>query len=213
MTAYSKAEKRANKRGRPRLAANSRDPSGRPSQRLASREHANTDVVKAQRMKRFGIAEMDAADPQWEDVLSLLFKDRWINKVQHQAGKLYANEMGKFYHLDNIPSPSPKAQDYLRGSPGYDGEESSEQHTATSRANLKARLARQELLRCGDISTARRVLMIVDMATILNRDDVFMRRCETISRYGGVSITWHPLPGMQFLVMGLNKLAKFYKLL
>ena len=206
MTARSKAQKREAKRGRgrPRLPASSREPNGQPSRRAASVEKSSMHVVKAQRMKRFGITDKQATDTEWEDVLSLLYRHGAITDAQRKAGDNYRRMMGKFYHLDNIPHPSAKAQDYLRGSPGHDGEDSSEEQSQAAKANTQARLARNALLRCGDIATARKVLAAVDMATILNRDDMFLRRYEATDG----KVEWRHLPALSLLCMGLNRLVK-----
>ncbi|TIT86087.1 MAG: hypothetical protein E5W55_31280, partial [Mesorhizobium sp.] len=152
------------------------------------------------RVRHYGIhdtkqatAQQLAGDPHWGYLLGRLLKDGVINKAQHEAGNRYCDDMSAYYGLTGIAFPSAKAQNMfaVRGSSGDDDEE---RGNRAAKARAKMVKLRDLLLACGDINTGRRVLHVVQAVCVEDMDHLR---------------TLNP-PMRAWLVLGLNKLAKFY---
>lgn len=203
MTARSKAQKLALKRGRPRLPANenSREPNGR-----LSRRHDRLQVVDAEevrdtietaartRMRHFNLKTVEAAtDPRQGYVLGRMLLDGTVNQRQHDAGCRYAEDMARYYGLTGVPFPSAHAQNLfaVRSTGGEDSEARAER---AREARKRMTALRSVLLACGDINTGRRVEHTVKLICV---EDIAERR--------------HLNPPMKaWLVYGLNALAHEY---
>lgn len=136
MAAYSKAEKRRLKKGRPVLPAAEREPNGRKSRRKSSivrRTHeteAETKLVVISARMKMGMSASIAERPEAGSVLGrlhILFPDR-ITYAHYQAGLRYGADYCRYYALSGIPYPSARAHDMTRvhGS-GIDKPEAAEQ--------------------------------------------------------------------------------------
>ncbi|URQ76181.1 MAG: hypothetical protein NBV76_05320 [Candidatus Ochrobactrum gambitense] len=122
MAAYSKAQKRRLKKGRPLLPVAEREPNGRKSRRKSAvmrRTHeteAETKmVVIAARMKA-GMSRSIAECPEAGSVLGrlhILFPDR-VSYAHYQAGLRYGADYCRYYALSGIPYPSARAHDMTR---------------------------------------------------------------------------------------------------
>lgn len=203
MTAYSKAAKRALKRGRPRLVANmnDREPNGQLSRRREASEGRAMDVAVQTRIRHLGLvdnkvetAERQAVDPRRGYVLGLLLLDRKITKPQHDAGVRYAEDMARYYGLSGVPFPSVRAQNLfaVRGEAG----ESDARILAAQAARQTMKSLQKALLATGDIDTGRRVEHTVKSVCLLDLPE---------------SRGW-PEHMASWLVRGLNSLAKFYQI-
>lgn len=205
MTAYSKAAKRAQKRGRPILPADlsTREPNGRPSRRKARAtelEQQIKHVAVSRRIRHLGLidnreetAEKQAEDPRHGYLLGRMLIDKSINEAQHQAGLKYAEDMARYYGLTGVAFPSARAQD-LFAVRSTGGEDSQGKAEAARSARDKMVKLRAVLLGTGDIDTGRRIDHTVRMVCVEDADHL-----RTLN------------PPMQaWLVRGLNRLAAFY---
>lgn len=206
MTAYSKAAKRAQKRGRPILPAelSTREPNGRPSRRKARAselEQQIKHVAVSRRIRQFGLvdnkvetAEKQAEDPRHGYLLGRMFMDGTINAGQHEAGMKYAEDMARYFGLTGVAFPSARAQD-LFAVRSTGGEDSQSKADAARTARDKMVKLRSVLLGTGDIDTGRRIDHTVRMVCVEDIDHL-----RTLNA-----------PMRAWLVRGLNALAKFYE--
>nr|WMC99326.1 hypothetical protein RAR13_11775 [Aminobacter aminovorans] len=206
MTAYSKAAKRAQKRGRPILPAelSTREPNGRPSRRKARAselEQQIKHVAVSRRIRQFGLvdnkvetAEKQAEDPRHGYLLGRMFMDGTINAGQHEAGMKYAEDMARYFGLTGVAFPSARAQD-LFAVRSTGGEDSQSKADAARTARDKMVKLRSVLLGTGDIDTGRRIDHTVRMVCVEDIDHL-----RTLNA-----------PMKAWLVRGLNALAKFYE--
>src|SRR5687768_5669255 len=126
MTARSKAQKLAAKRGRPKLLASidTRERNGRLSrrkERTVLLEHEMIQTVAETRMRHFNLPNAEAAaDPRQGYVLGRMLMDGTVNQRQHDAGCRFAEDMARYYGLTGIQFPSAHAQNLfaVRGSGG-----------------------------------------------------------------------------------------------
>lgn len=209
MTAYSKAQKRAQKRGRPVLPADlsTREPNGRPSRRKARAtelEQQIKHVAVSRRIRHLGLidkkiegkmttAAEQAADPRHGYLLGRMLMDKTITDAQHEAGLKYADDMARYFGLTGVAFPSARAQD-LFAVRSTGGEDSQSKGDAARAARDKMVKLRSVLLGTSDIDTGRRIDHTVRMVCV---EDVDHLR------------TLNP-PMKAWLVRGLNALAKFY---
>lgn len=194
MAAYSKAQKRRLKKGRPLLPVAEREPNGRKSRRKSSvmrRTHeteAETKmVVIAARMKA-GLSRSIAERPEAGSVLGrlhILFGDR-ISYAHYLAGLRYGEDYCRYYALSGIPYPSARAHDMTRvRGLGIDKPEAAEQ-------------ARERVLDLGEQirkvdQSGRPVASVIRRVCILDEN------------------TGMHLPHMiKFLIAGLDVLVDFY---
>jgi hypothetical protein len=117
MKARTKGQKKAAKRGRPKLPAAQREPSGRPSRRHATRierEFEVRAVVVEARARVHGVPEPMCERPEAGYVLGRLFLAGLVTKAQLDAGNRMAEDFGRYYALTGIQAPSARAQDLFR---------------------------------------------------------------------------------------------------
>lgn len=206
MTARSKAQKLAAKRGRPpKLAANinTREPNGRPSRRqlrteVVEQEEArmNMDTVVKTRARHLHLVGKDAivqaANPRYGYLLGRIRMDGHITEDQFDAGQRYSEDMSRYYGLTGVPFPSAKAQNLFAIK--SDGGEPEGKAEAARKARAKMVELRDVLLRCGDINTGRRVIHTVNAVCV---EDL-----ENLRNLNPPMLAW--------LKRGLNALAVFY---
>ena len=152
MKARSKAAKLRDKRGRPPMPANTREPNGRKSRRkkgVAMRQLENEaeimETALETRMRRaLGLGEVitkaEANDQLRGSVLGLMKLDGTITRDQYDAGHRYAEIKWRYHKLTGIPFPSARAQN-LFSVHGFDGD------VSESRA-LAARAASNQMMEC-----------------------------------------------------------------
>ncbi|WP_247997007.1 hypothetical protein [Brucella tritici] len=194
MAAYSKAQKRRLKKGRPLLPVAEREPNGRKSRRKSSVVHRHHEteaetkmVVIAARMKA-GLSHSIAERPEAGSVLGrlhILFGNR-ISYAHYLAGLRYGEDYCRYYALSGIPYPSARAHDMTRvRGLGLDNQEAAEQ-------------ARERVLDLGEQirkvdQAGRPVASVIRRVCILDED------------------TGMHLPHMiKFLITGLDILVDFY---
>lgn len=198
MTARTKAQKLALKRGRPRLPANenTREPNGQPSRRKERTElleHETINAVGATRMRHYNIANIEQAiNPRFGYLLGRIRMDGAITEEQHDAGQRYSEDMARYYGLTGVPFPSAKAQNLF--AIHSEGDEPAGKGEAAKRARAQMVSLRDTLMACGDINTGRRVLHTVNAVCIEDIDH--LRNLNP--------------PMLRWLKQGLNALAKFY---
>lgn len=120
----------------------------------------NMSIVVAARMRLYGLTEEQANSVEAGYELGRLFLSDRITKLQHEAGKKYAEDMARYYGLTGVPFPSARAQNLfaVRGEAG----ESEGKATAARSARDKANRLHELLLRVGDNQTAIRIQRIVN---------------------------------------------------
>jgi hypothetical protein len=118
MKARTRGQKKAAKRGRPKLPAAKREPSGiRPSRRHASiveREGETRAVVAQARARVHGVPEPMCERPEAGYVLGRLFLAGFVTKAQLDAGNRMAEDFARYYALTGIQPPSARAQNLFR---------------------------------------------------------------------------------------------------
>jgi hypothetical protein len=202
MMARSKAARRRQKRGRPRLLANGhdREQNGRLSRRKNATEGRAMDVVLNRRIRQQGIIgnsdepiEKQAADPRRGYVLGILLLGDRINQTQHDAGLKYGADLNRHYKLSGLPDPLLRAQDMfaVHGT----SSETIDQALAAKLARKRAKELRDVLLAIGDIGTGRRVEHTVRSVCLLDLPD---------SAFTGRVLM------SNLLIRGLNGLARYY---
>lgn len=184
------------KRGRALLPAADREPNGKKSRRQASRQEQEIEMqasaiatARAQRVK-LGVPESIALDPRLGYELGRLTVLGIIKAHQHEAGKRYAEDMGRFYRLTGIGYPSARAQN-LFAVHGYDSD--IDIRVATSKA------ARQRM---------------VDLRTLLLGKGPIDQGRRILRATHAICVEDHPcMPADEpFLRWGLNSLVRFYGL-
>lgn len=219
MTAYSKAAKRAQKRGRPVLPADlsTREPNGRPSRRKARAtelEQQIKHVAVSRRIRHLGLVDKkiegkmttaaeQASDPRHGYLLGRMLMDKTITDAQHEAGVRYATDMARYYGLTGIPFPSTRSGHLFSTKPEEEpADKSGRKHLTQDERSEMAKAAREKMVRLraallgtSDIDTGRRIEHTVKMVCV---EDVDHLR------------TLNP-PMKAWLVRGLNALAKFYE--
>jgi len=212
MTAYSKAQKRAQKRGRRPLPAIDREPNGRASRRHNSIRDASLETQKdimdaavSTRIRHFNLsdfrakdgrmvtAEEQAKDPRNGYVLGRMLMDHALTEAQHDIGIRYAKDMARYYGLTGVAFPSARAQD-LFAARGSSGEDSDSKGDAARKARERVKKLEAILLGVQDISTGRRVEHTVKSVCLLD-----------IAESRG----WPPHM-TSWLKLGLNALGKYY---
>ncbi|MEN5250004.1 hypothetical protein [Brucella pseudintermedia] len=122
MAAYSKAQKRRLKKGRPLLPVAEREPNGRKSRRKSAvmrRTHeteAEVKMVVISARMRAGMTKAIAERPEAGSVLGrlhILFPEK-ITYAHYQAGIRYGEDYSRYYALSGIPYPSARAHDMTR---------------------------------------------------------------------------------------------------
>lgn len=190
------------------MEATAREPNGRVSRRLASRQRREHEVISENpniiRRIREGnlrpyrrqdgrvVTEIEQArDGRHGYVLGRLLLNGTINEVQHDAGIKFAEDTSRYYGLYGLPFPSARAQNLFAVS-GHDnrpprGEEA--QH-------LKRRREKQRdmLLNTGNIDMGRRIWHTVNLVCV-----------EDMPNQAKL-----PNHMIEWLRRGLNQLAIYY---
>lgn len=212
MKARTASQKRKSKRGRPKLPAESREPSGRPSRRKASRSQRE-DMTAAEAMSvaverrirhdnivpfrekggKVVTAEEQAKDQKRGYTLGLMYLDHTITQSQHDAGVKFAEDMARYYGLTGVAFPSARAQN-LFAVRGNEGDETESKSEAAKKARIKAQKLRDVLLGVGNIDEGRKITSAITEVALL--DNVQCRK-------------W-PDHMLWMIRRGLNRLADYY---
>jgi len=196
--ARTKAAKRASKRGRPKLPANSntREPNGRLSrrnERTELLEHEMISTVAATRVRHLNLVSVEqAANPRYGYLLGRIRMDGKITEDQHDTGQRYSEDMARYYGLTGVPFPSAKAQNMF--AIRSDGDEPAGKGEAAKKARARMVELRSLLLATGDINTGRRVIHTVNAVCVEDLDH--------LRDLNPAMLAW--------LKAGLNALARFY---
>ena len=204
MKSRTKAQKLKAKRGRPRLEPAAREPNGRRSRRVISKEHsrqqneAETMNVAVQkrildgnltdyrgRDGRIVTATEQAIDPMRGYLLGRLRLSGNITHNQHSAGIKFAEDMARYYGLTGIRFPSPRAQD-LFAIRGDDGEVSTNRADMARSASAKMATLRTKLMAVGDINTGRRVYTAIMAVCVMEEPaniELVRRGLNALERY------------------------------
>lgn len=192
--ARTRGEKLRRKRGRAVLPAAEREPNGKKSRRQASKQEQEHEMqaaaiatAKAQRV-RMGVPESLALDPRLGYELGKLTVLGILGEHQHQAGKRFAEDMGRFYSLTGIGFPSARAQN-LYAVHGHEGDIDTRAAAASSARSRMTEL-RAALLGKGPIDRGRRVYRATHAICVEDQ------RCMPADE--------------PFLRWGLNVLVRFY---
>lgn len=154
MKARTKAQKRRQKRGRPRLPAAERELNGGKSRRIASQQARDAENAKEARetvlqtRQRHAalldgelITTTEAENPMRAYVLGQLHLDGVITRRQHDAGIRFAEVRARYFGMCGVPFPSARAQNMFAVH-GYSGEPNQsfiEASRAASDADMKLR--------------------------------------------------------------------------
>jgi hypothetical protein len=196
-TARSKAQKRARKRGRPRLPANpgDREPNGCKTRRKNGSEARAMDVALNARIRHLGLACAEQArDPRCGYVLGRMLLRGDISEAQHGAGLRYAEDMSAWFGLCVGRFPSIRAQD-LFAVHGVVSETEAQARMAICARNTMLALT-GALRAAGDGSNGRHIEHAVKSVCLLNV---------------GESLNW-PDHMLIYLRKGLTSLAGHYGL-
>lgn len=223
---YTVAERRRNKIGRPRLAANNntRETNGKLSRRLNRTEPMAMDVAIDTRIRHLGLvdyrrpdgswctAQDQARDPMTGYEMGLMVLNGAITRRQHDAATRYAEDIWRHMRMAGIPFPSAKAQNLFSSRGTRSLFENEDEAYAAGRAKAKAEDINAILLlgqdddgnRAYSFATGNKIVGAMNEIAL---QDFAEHHIDPATR----KITWRPLV-LDLFRLGADVLAKHYRI-